>query len=74
VKVLTEKINAVIGQQMRDGLHRGPQDYVVLTEQPWLDGYCVTEGVNRPFVAMPLGAGCSAEEPITGEPERDCCS
>lgn len=53
--------------------HYGPrdsgarQDYVVLPDQPWLDGYCVGEGQIRQFVAMPQGSGYSVEEQLTGE-------
>jgi hypothetical protein len=70
VKVLTGKIDAVTGKAVTDGLHQEPQDYVVAPEQPWLDGYCVEEGLIRQFVAMPLGAGYSVEEQITGEAEH----
>ena len=69
VKVSTGKINAVSGETWLDGLNRDPQDYIVASEQPWLDGYCVEQGVIRQFVAMPLGSGYSAEEQITGEAE-----
>ncbi|MDH3292432.1 MAG: hypothetical protein OEO20_15490 [Gemmatimonadota bacterium] len=70
VKVAAGKINAVTGKPWSNGLNRGPQDYVVVPEQPWLDGYCVKKGIIRQFVAMPLGAGYSAEEQITGEAEH----
>ena len=70
VKIAAGKINAVTGKSWSNGLNRGPQDYVVVTSQPWLDGYCVEKGVIRQFVAMPLGAGYSAEEQITGEAEH----
>jgi hypothetical protein len=70
VKIATGKINAVSGEEWEDGLHRDPQDYVVLPGQPWLDGYCVEKGVIRQFVAMPLGSGYSAEEQITGAAEH----
>jgi hypothetical protein len=70
VKIATGKINAVTGEDWEDGLHRDPQDYVVLPGQPWLDGYCVEKGVIRQFVAMPLGSGYSAEEQITGAAEH----
>ncbi len=70
IKVAAGKINAVTGKRWSDGLNRGPQDYVVVPEQPWLDGYCVEKGIIRQFVAMPLGAGYSAEEQITGEAEH----
>lgn len=66
LKIAAGKINAVTGEEYRDGLHRDPQDYLVAPDQPWLDGYCVERGVIRQFVAMPLGAGYSAEEQITG--------
>lgn len=70
VKVAAGKVNAVTGKSWSNGLHRRPQDYVSLPEQPWLDGYCVEQGVIRQFVAMPLGSGYSAEEQITGEAEH----
>src|SRR5262249_20448729 len=69
LKVATGKINAVTGQAWANGLNRRPQDYVVAPRQPWLDGYCVQKGVIRQFVAMPLGAGYSAEEQLTGAAE-----
>jgi hypothetical protein len=67
VKVATGKINAATGEPWVTGLNRDPQDYLSIPSQPWLDGYCVERGVIRQFVAMPLGAGYSAEEQITGE-------
>lgn len=70
VKVATGKINAVTGEGWDDGLHRSPQDYMVLPDQPWLDGYAVEKGVIRQFVAMPLGSGYSAEEQLTGKAEH----
>lgn len=69
VKVATGKVNAVSGKTWTDGLHRKPQDYVVVPRQPWLDGYNVGRGVIRQFVAMPLGAGYTVEEQVTGEAE-----
>lgn len=70
IKVATGKINAVTGETWRDGLNRGPQDYMVSPGQPWLDGYCVEKGFIRQFVAMPLGAGYTAEEQVTGRADR----
>lgn len=67
VRVAAGKINAVTGQLWTAGLHKKPQDYLVVPEQPWLDGFCVEQGTIRQFVAMPLGEGYSAEEQITGE-------
>jgi hypothetical protein len=70
VKVAAGKINAVTGEPWRDGLNRGPQDYVAVPGQPWLDGYVVEKGLIRQFVAMPLGAGYTAEEQVTGAAEH----
>ena len=67
VKVATGKICAVTGDQWVTYLNGDPQDYLVLPEQPWLDGYCVEKGLVRQFVAMPLGDGYTAEEQLTGE-------
>ena len=70
VKVATGKVNAVTGEGWREGLNRDPQDYLSIPTQPWLDGYCVEKGAVRQFVAMPLGAGYSAEEQVTGKAEH----
>jgi hypothetical protein len=70
LKVGTGKIDAVTGESWREGLSRDSQDYLVLPDQPWLDGYCVEKGVVRQFVAMPLGAGYTAEEQLTGRAEH----
>jgi hypothetical protein len=67
VKVATGKISAITGEGWTEGLNRDPQDYLVVPNQPWLDGYCVEKGVIRQFVAMPLGKGYTAEEQITGD-------
>ena len=66
VKISTGKICAVSGNTWVNHLNKDPQDYVVLPEQPWLDGYCVEKGVIRQFVAMPLGKGYTVEEQLTG--------
>ena len=66
VKVATGKICAITGDSWVNRLNRDPQDYAVLPEQPWLDGYCIEEGVIRQFVAMPLGEGHTVEEQLTG--------
>ena len=67
VQVATGKICAISGKPWEEGLAQSPQNYVVLPEQPWLDGYCIEEGIIRQFVAMPLGDGYTAEEQLTGE-------
>ena len=67
VKVATGKRCALTGEAWVEHLNRDPQDYGVLPEQPWLDGYCVERGVIRQFVAMPLGEGYTVEEQLTGD-------
>ena len=70
VKVATGKICAITGNCWTDHLNRDPQDYATLPEQPWLDGYCVDEGIVRQFVAMPLGDGYTVEEQLSGAAEH----
>ncbi len=69
-RIATGKICAITGASWSEGLSHAPQNYVVLPAQPWLDGYCVEKGVIRQFVAMPLGAGYSVEEQISGTAEH----
>ena len=69
IKIAAGKINAVTGESWTNELSQSPQDYLVSPEQPWLDGYCVEKGIIRQFVAMPLGAGYTAEEQQTGSGE-----
>lgn len=63
------KVNAVSGEHWSPRLQRDPQDYVVIPNQPWLDGFSVGEGLIRQFVAMPIGEGYSVEEQLTGKAE-----
>lgn len=70
IKIAAGKVNAVTGEPWRNELQKKPQDYVVLPDQPWIDGFCVAKGMVRQFVAMPLGEGYTAEEQITGEAEH----
>jgi hypothetical protein len=70
IRVATGKIDAVTGKVWEPGLARRPQNYMVTPGQPWLDGYVVRKGLIRQFVAMPLGAGYSAEEQITGRADH----
>jgi hypothetical protein len=70
IKVAAGKINAVTGKGWSDGLNARPQDYMVAPNQPWLDGFCVKKGLIRQFVAMPLGAGYTAEEQLTDRAEH----
>lgn len=70
IKIATGKINAVSGEAWTPNLNGDPQDYVIIPDQPWLDGYCIEKGLIRQFVAMPLGDGYSAEEQITGKADH----
>ena len=67
VKVVAGGICAVSGEDWQRGLVPDPQNYVVVPEQPWLDGFCVAKGRIRQFVAEPLGEGRTVEERLTGE-------
>ena len=67
VKVAAGKINALTGEEWSEGLCEDPQDYLVVPDQPWLDGFSVKRGLIRQFVAMRLGEGYTAEEQLTGE-------
>ena len=71
VKIAAGKINAVTGEGWSNSLSDDPsQDYLVLPDQPWLDGFYAGEGLIRQFVAMPLGEGFTAEEQLTGAAEH----
>ena len=70
IKIAAGKINAVSGKPWKPELDPAERDYIVVPEQPWLDGFCVAKDVIRQFVAMPLGSGYSVEEQITGKPEH----
>ncbi len=70
IKVAAGKIDAITGEGWKNGITKRPQDYLVVPEQPWLDGFNVDDGLIRQFVAMPLGEGYTAEEQLTGEAEH----
>jgi hypothetical protein len=67
IQIAAGKINAVTGKEWEEQLMFSPQNYLVASEQPWLDGFCVEEGTIRQFVAAPLGEGVTVEEQLTGE-------
>ena len=73
LKIGTGTINAANGEKWSEGLRNAPQSYVVLPEQPWLDGYCVEKGIIRQFVAARLGDGYTAEEQLEGSQEGGIC-
>jgi len=67
VKIGTGKICAISGDNWTSTLNKNPQDYIVVPEQPWIDGYNVDKGKIKQFVAAPLGQGYTVEEQLTGE-------
>lgn len=78
LKIYTGGVNAISGvpinesnEDMLARLKRTngkvKQDYVVLPDQPWLDGIASDDGRIRQFVAMPKGSGYSVEAQVTGE-------
>lgn len=70
VKVAAGKINAISGAGWSNELETYPQDYAVIPDQPWLDGFKVSEELIRQFLAMPLGEEYSAEEQLTNKAEH----
>jgi hypothetical protein len=66
LKVAAGGICAVSGGRWTPALQNAPQNYVVLPEQPWLDGFRVSNGIIRQFVAVPLGRGLTVEHQLTG--------
>jgi hypothetical protein len=69
LKVGVGGVDAISGERWDLGLSADPQDYVVIPEQPWLDGIKAGEGFIRQFVATPLGTGTTVEAQITGTEE-----
>lgn len=79
IKIYAGGVNVVSGEhsietaetmKRRRGLAVGKkniQDYVVVPSQPWLDGFAVSPGIVRQFVAMPVGTGYSVEAQLTGQ-------
>lgn len=67
VKIGAGKVNALSGGPWREGLDPDDQDYVVVPDQPWIDGFKTDAGGVRQFVAMPLGMGYTVEGQLTGE-------
>ncbi|MEJ7809792.1 MAG: hypothetical protein WKG32_05170 [Gemmatimonadaceae bacterium] len=69
VTVAVGGINAVSGERSRAALRADPQDYLIVPDQPWLDGLNTGAGSIRQFVAMPLGLGYTVEGQIAGAEE-----
>lgn len=76
VKVYAGGINIISGRsslessndtlQKSSDAGRVVQDYAVLPQQPWIDGFATADGHVRQFVAMPRNSGYSVEQQLTG--------
>ncbi len=66
VKVGIGGVNAITGEPFDLELRPGRQDYMVVPNQPWLDGIKAGDGFIRQFVAVPLGQGQTVESHVTG--------
>jgi len=67
-KIAIGKVNAITGKPWNQKIVKGEQqDYVVIPDQPWLDGINAGDGIIKQFVAMPLGGGYTVEAQVTGK-------
>jgi hypothetical protein len=57
-------VNVITGEPWNAPLAGTPQNYVVVPDQPWLDGIKTRVGLVRQFVAMPLGEGFTLTEQL----------
>src|SRR5450759_3754929 len=69
IKIGIGNVNALTGKRWTKSLGSREQDYVVVPDQPWLDGINAGDGFIKQFVAMPLGMGYTVEGQITGKEE-----
>lgn len=67
LKIAVGMVDAVSGRPWSEQLDGEEQDYLVVPEQPWLDGINAGDGFIKQFVAMPLGMGYTVEGQLTGE-------
>lgn len=80
-KIYVGGVNAISGVSIKESPEaklkrlrlsdKAKQDYIVLPDQPWLDGIASDDGRIRQFVAMPKGSGYSVEAQVTGEEKID---
>ena len=69
LKVAVGKVDAISGEDFNAKLNEENQNYLVIPEQPWLDGINAGDGFIKQFVAMPLGKGYTVEGQVTGKEE-----
>lgn len=71
LKVGMGTIDAISGEEFDPAhLDPDPQDYVVIPDQPWLDGINCGDGFIRQFVAAPLGEGLTVESQLSDSTEE----
>lgn len=61
LRIAAGGVCAVSGTDWTPNLVPSPQNYVVLPEQRWIDGFRVGDRAVRQFVAVPLGSGATVE-------------
>lgn len=64
VQIGTGGVCVLTGNDLESCLRREPQNYIVTTLQPWIDGYKTATGEVRQFVGVPSGWGLSVEDQI----------
>jgi hypothetical protein len=57
-----EGVNVITGEPWDVPLSASAQNYVVVPDQPWLDGIRTATGLVRQFIAVPLGEGFTLSE------------
>jgi len=62
--IAADGVNVTTGEAWNAALNGTPQNYVVVPDQPWLDGIGTQAGLVRQFVAMPLGQGFTLAEQV----------
>ena len=71
LKVGIGRTDAISGADFDEStLTSRPQDYVVIPDQPWLDGINCGDGFIRQFVAVPLGEGLTVESQLSDADEQ----
>lgn len=70
LQVAVGGICALTGAPLLPHLEADPQNYLLLPEQPWLDGINSGNGTVSQFVAIPQGLGATVEGQVTGRETR----
>ncbi|KIK33499.1 hypothetical protein CY34DRAFT_813561 [Suillus luteus UH-Slu-Lm8-n1] len=75
IRIYVGGVNGITGEPMipnmatllkrQNGVEK-KQDYIIVPEQPWVDGIATGPGIVKQFVAVPYGSGYSIEYQITG--------